>query len=946
MKKRILSSLLMGALFVASMSTFTSCKDYDDDINNLQAQIDKAALASDVTTLKTTVDAAASNANSALTKAEAAATQAGANETAIAAVKATADKAATDVATVIASAAKAQTTADASATAAAAAQKTADQAVADAAAAQKDATSALTQLGTLEKTYVTSKALSSALDSVKANINAAVDTVAFNALKKQVASFKGSIEELYSAVTEVSLVGVFSDNTLFNSKYTLDFTTGKINLTNSLTFGKEEKDPVDTKYSATPQYTYTKGKEINFPTSVVIRVNPTNATPTASMIKLIDSKGNDLSSIIEVESVEKFNTLLSRGTSETGLWTVNFKAKDGVSNSSIEQKDPNNASKHTLYAVAINNTLDKDSSRYAVSTYDLTIPAPGTYSGPTTLDAVQIKSETSMSAWQNLSACVGRPTPVAGTNNTLIPATSGENIFVKFEATPVNKVDRFYIVRDDGYATNSEESEINAWKSYSYTGLNQIIEVKNGLNKGQISVTIPSTLKTGDIVGFRIFAVNYDGTFAGPQTGTPFYVYVGADANATSVTGNVTAYSTTPKTEWLPITGTLKDGTVKLFSTASTETAEIEVNGVSYTAAVSYAKNTNGDAPTKNSEIKYVKFAISDNIKGWKDGATGTAQILSKDANQITENTINVSLTKVLPDAAYTKATYKYSWKDGQLVNGVYTAYMYPGAATLTSATWKTAADNVNTSADGFKNMNEAINGLTSGFNIKIANAVYNSDSKKYSDALTVDANTQIMGVDKAVIDNTTEHETTISYNYGKVSSESSEEYVVTVETVKTIFACPLAITAQKYAWTPYVTGSGTDADPYVNHDVNVLTYGDDTTVGTTTTAGAVTKSNLFDYIKGTNAFDNGIFGKTLTDLVKTNQRYVEIKDVSLVSNTSGIADYFKATVTDGVISFAHVIDGASNPAGDVPSTLKFTLTDAFGHDNVYTLPFTVKRRQ
>ena len=49
MKKRILSSLLMGALFVASMSTFTSCKDYDDDINDLRSQI--STNATDLTSL-------------------------------------------------------------------------------------------------------------------------------------------------------------------------------------------------------------------------------------------------------------------------------------------------------------------------------------------------------------------------------------------------------------------------------------------------------------------------------------------------------------------------------------------------------------------------------------------------------------------------------------------------------------------------------------------------------------------------------------------------------------------------------------------------------------------------------------------------------------------------------------------------------------------------------
>ena len=41
MRKKYLSALLFGAAFVlASAGTFTSCKDYDDDISNLQGQVD------------------------------------------------------------------------------------------------------------------------------------------------------------------------------------------------------------------------------------------------------------------------------------------------------------------------------------------------------------------------------------------------------------------------------------------------------------------------------------------------------------------------------------------------------------------------------------------------------------------------------------------------------------------------------------------------------------------------------------------------------------------------------------------------------------------------------------------------------------------------------------------------------------------------------------------
>ena len=45
MNKKFLSALLLGALTVTSTGTLISCKDYDDDITNLQEQIDKNAKA-------------------------------------------------------------------------------------------------------------------------------------------------------------------------------------------------------------------------------------------------------------------------------------------------------------------------------------------------------------------------------------------------------------------------------------------------------------------------------------------------------------------------------------------------------------------------------------------------------------------------------------------------------------------------------------------------------------------------------------------------------------------------------------------------------------------------------------------------------------------------------------------------------------------------------------
>jgi transketolase len=69
MKRKIFSKLLMGALLIASVSSFVSCKDYDDDIDNLQKQIDAAALKTSLDALQQKVDQNATTAAAAAAQA-------------------------------------------------------------------------------------------------------------------------------------------------------------------------------------------------------------------------------------------------------------------------------------------------------------------------------------------------------------------------------------------------------------------------------------------------------------------------------------------------------------------------------------------------------------------------------------------------------------------------------------------------------------------------------------------------------------------------------------------------------------------------------------------------------------------------------------------------------------------------------------------------------------
>ena len=70
MKKRFFGILLMGAMVIASMSMFTSCKDYDDDINSVKNDV--TALRTELATLKTTLTNDLSTAKSQLESAIAA----------------------------------------------------------------------------------------------------------------------------------------------------------------------------------------------------------------------------------------------------------------------------------------------------------------------------------------------------------------------------------------------------------------------------------------------------------------------------------------------------------------------------------------------------------------------------------------------------------------------------------------------------------------------------------------------------------------------------------------------------------------------------------------------------------------------------------------------------------------------------------------------------------
>lgn len=198
MKRTYFSALLMGTLTLASVSVFTSCKDYDDDINAVESTADaNNALIKKLQEQATTLTTAASNAQS------------------------TADAAKTAAAEAAAAAKKAQDAADAAkaagdtnAAAVAKAQAAAETATANAEAAKAAAAEA--QKAAIEDAAKQVDALKTEMEAaLKAGLDSKLDAATFD---NKVAEINDKFVELEGVIAGInSTLNTLGDNVKKNT---------------------------------------------------------------------------------------------------------------------------------------------------------------------------------------------------------------------------------------------------------------------------------------------------------------------------------------------------------------------------------------------------------------------------------------------------------------------------------------------------------------------------------------------------------------------------------------------------------------------------------------------------------------------------------------------------------------------------------------------------------
>ena len=894
MNKKFLSAILFGALMVTSTGTFVSCKDYDDDIDNLQEQINKLATKEDMTSQIATLQAA-------LTAAQ------------------------TEAAAAKSSAEQALAKANSAESAATEAEKAAAQAALDAANAKAEAI----------------KAAQDEVAKVKASLEATIDTK-FNEAKdefaKTITDLTEKVEKLTGLTTEmitsISLQGGYGDEGGHDTYYNDSWINIAYNqMPDSWTVDGKEVKTIKFGEGLSGELTLNAKELFSKSTTFLISVAPANAAVAPEMLSLINSKGESLDAYLDLQ-VKDYNGLLVRSAAGTGLHAVTAslkkdvdlkafaKAVNGDEYTWTDDKDEEHTSNYKVrFAIAATKE-----DRTVTSTYDLGVQAYRNYEGLCNLgDNSTIKSSIEKKdILANYANFRGTTTP---NDEWCYPVVAGEafQIAVNPECSSVLAS---YITVDLDNA-NLSTTDKAAIKSLAISGVDAVSQT-NAFN-----ITINGANAKGVVVPLKVTAIGFNGY----SSSTVVWVKAGGSSDVAQTASYVitptekvdapTAYAYSGKANFTVPTNAAK------FDLAVYAKDEINISvskqNVLNNATFKFLKSDGKTVATAIKDIAIAQLNATVNLQTMIDSKVyeGTVKFFDKEGTFLSQSTIKVQ--KVLPNTLPAGFSIKTNQLDAQ---GVYNCYLVPNS-------WAASNANPNTNY-GTMAMSHVFNyGEADGADYEITFAEAFKDGDKDKD--NVVTGDEKLTVANGYIDNKKQHTTTVVYNYGAISSEKKDDKFIdcTVDATSfpTVFNCIYNYETPTYSWRwADQTDLGlkaTDKLPYKT----TLTYG-------TNSYETLGDDAFAKYIKGVSSRD----GKYSAFLSAPYEKSLKIKEAHLVSNANKEVDeYFKVELTDdndGIKGFtATTISDETNPTAAVASTLKVTVYDMYGHEYVIELPMTVNPR-
>jgi len=775
------------------------------------------------------------------------------------------------------------------------------------------------------------------------------------------------------------------------------------------------------------QYTFKAGDIKTFTDSVIVRVSPSNADLTkAQAIKLINSKGNNLDEYVEVVKVEQYNKLLTRAANASGLWTVTFKLKENYNPenflTSVQVKEGKDDIRNILFAVGVQNT-EKD--RIVCSSYDVEVGASDAehssgdflvkgldgewksveeihnrylHCEQKNYDGVEIPTlEVPELEWKASTKDIPTPAgkviisdpankndnavnrPKDGDNRQdkdFLPVVIDEKIEICIDgvvdengnAVPETLIKGFIVELDEKFALESNNSELAGWKYYDYENL----DVLQDGNLGYVTIKdLKDVTPEGDIIGFRVYAVNLDGTIVNPD-GRAFYVKVMPGVNNMDVALNITATKIgqlfSDNNYTLGKDEKLLDGTYRM---------EIKTEDKNYPDGLYYytvnfldkdkkvVKSIVDGADVKLTEadvkkITQIQFETND-IARFFDTYTYDQMIKVFDEDNVLTQVINCKMKKVMPtdvkdpqfrpkqEVDPTVALPKITSKDG---TGAFIAFMIPNTWawkepwTFNLPTEESYEIGTKYADNGWKNLNNIFYNLNDNENYRFdfKTSYTTEDGKKknqdlkevlYGNFSTHHYPGYFFAVQTEYIDGKTWHDVVLSGVYRGVSSyldknknvKMREDYAVNSSTkYKAMYACWHH--AATYAWG--VDKNKKSLQPQLQWEAKA-----------TDPQEAKMNSVL---IKST--YNAAVFEGTIEALLTKNFIKVDTEKEPKLTYGTQENPYFKPTIdATGKITFSQVdIQSDANPSADHTENLTINFLDAYGHEIAVVLPVVIKK--
>ena len=746
MNKKYLSVILFGALMLGTTGTFTSCKDYDDDINNLQSQIDKLATKEDMEAKLSQMQSAIDDAKATAEEALKAAQEAGDAE-AIAKLEARV--------------------------------KALEDAAIDVDALKKEiADSVEAQMADFRKE------MEELLKKVEELTGYSLGMVTGISFQENTYGFDPALDLNYARIDIHYPEGLVKN--------------GKDQNPSSYTFGGD--------YAGA--FTVNKGEVNTVADAMLVNVDPVNTSISSNMLSLINGRGENLNDYVDMAIGSFSGDIIktTRAAETTGLRqvvvqlknTVDFEAFDKlVLPHDIYEQNPNHATdpskcddEHDYIAYALAVT-DVDKSRTVTSPFDVTMHVQKEEKAEGIEEATTVYSGDASVPRESISKYPDGGDATSG-DEGCYPVQLATPFEVNVNSDPESgRVMASYIVVDydnEGLTTTDKA----ALKGMNFSGVEQVL--KSPIH----NITISGTYATGIPVPLKLVTIDYTGNVEV----NVFWVKVGEpvlmDANFTVTP---TTYVKTPEA-WTPAS-TMEEFKVpagtSTFSIAliAGETAH-QAPSVFEVVKVDFATNINkyltlykSDKKTPTTTVKdvaYAKFAGILNLMLMREDKAYEGIIKFYDSKGTYLGSNSISVKKVLPTVIPTGLTAKTN-----VIHADGTMPVYP----------KPTIGKEEGNFD-LNNSFNFTNGLDADTHLEFVTPTFVNGTTVYA---KYGANRTIINIAKDVIGSDNTYPTTVTYDYGDIQYhpeghgvEEPGNWVVTWSTKFNIkFGCyPVD---SEYAW-------------------------------------------------------------------------------------------------------------------------------------------------